>query len=254
MEAVLIQQDIVWGNPAENCRRLSRLLDEAPQADLYVLPEMFSTGFATQSREIAENAPAPSLDWMRETAKRKDAAIAGSIALHEGQGRCYNRQYFVKPDGSVLAYDKRHLFTYGGEDRFFTAGSERVIAEWRGWRFLLLTCYDLRFPVWCRCRDDYDAIICIANWPDKRQNAFDTLIRARAIENQSYMLGVNRVGTDAADLHYAGGTALVHPYGHTLAACENDREGWCAARLDADELREYRKKFPVLSDADPFTL
>lgn len=243
----IIQHDIIWGNPAENRLRLQQLLEAHPGADLYVLAEMWSTGFATEPEGVAECDDA-SLRWMSRMAGRLNAAIAGSLAV-ERDGRFYNRLYFVTPDGSAVYYDKRHLFSYGGEDRHYTPGDKRVVAEWKGVRFLLTVCYDLRFPVWLRCRRDYDAVICVANWPTVRMVAWDTLLRARAIENQCYVVGVNRVGKDPC-CEYAGGSAIIHPYGHAIATCEDNRECSTEAFLDMEGLRKFRAKFPVLEDAD----
>lgn len=252
MKIVLYQQDIVWADLQANRQKLIDLMGRAPGADLYVLPEMFTTGFATSPEGIAEQSPSDTLTLMQQLAARYDAAIAGSIALHE-DGRYVNRFLFVRPDGSYAAYDKRHLFTYGGEHKTFTGGSERVIVEWRGVRFLLLVCYDLRFPVWIRNRRDYDAILCIASWPTVRRNAWDTLVRARAIENQCFVAAVDRTGDDPA-CHYNGGTVFVDPYGEVQAACADGREEFVCAELDMDILHAFRAKFPVLSDADDFSL
>ena len=251
MKAVLLQQNIVWADPDENTVRLSALLADAPQADLYVLPEMFTTGFATEPVGVAEEEPAKGLEWMKSFAAERDCAVAGSIALHV-DGGYVNRHYFVTPQG-VHWYDKRHLFTYGGEDKTFTRGTVRKIVEWRGVRFLLTVCYDLRFPVWSRNRDDYDAIICVANWPQVRQFAWNTLTRARSIENQCFMLAVNRCGEDPKCI-YEGGTAIIDPYGATVAGCEPCREQYIVAELDMEGLASFRQKFPVIDDADNFEI
>lgn len=253
MRVVLFQMDIAWADPARNWARLDEAIARHPGADLYVLPEMFSTGFATQPQGIAEEAPCATLDWMKRKAAETGAALYGSVALHE-EGRYYNRGYFVKPDGEVSVYNKHHLFTHGGEHEYFTAGESRTVVEWKGVRFLLSVCYDLRFPVWLRCKDDYDVIICVANWPTPRQMNFDVLLRARAIENQCYVLGVNRVGTDGPGLDYTGGTALIHPFGQVLERCEDRTEGEIDAELDMTPLVSGRERFPVLADADPFEL
>ncbi|MBR4643632.1 MAG: amidohydrolase [Bacteroidaceae bacterium] len=247
MKVSIIQHDIVWGKPAENRLRLQQQIEAQQGADLYVLTEMWSTGFATEPMGLAERDDA-SLQWMKQMAQQQNAAIAGSIAM-EKNGKFYNRLYFVKPDGSVAAYNKRHLFAYGGEDKYYERGTERVVVEWRGVRILLMVCYDLRFPVWMRCRNDYDAIICVANWPTVRIEAWKTLLRARSIENQCYVIGANRVGHDE-NCEYCGESAIIHPYGHAIAECERDKEGSLQAVLDMEKLREFRKKFPVLKDAD----
>ena len=254
MKVCLVQYDIAWGDPAANLRHLDALLDAAERADLYVLPEMFTTGFATLPDAEVEREPAEGLAWMRRKAAQLDAAIAGSIALEPaGSDKSVNRFYFVRPDGSFLHYDKRHLFGYGGESERFRGGAERLVIEYRGVRFLPAVCYDLRFPVWLRNRDDYDAMILVANWPDVRRFAWDTLLRARAIENACYVFGVNRIGADPA-CRYDGGTAFIGPFGETLAQAEDGREGCVCGTIDLRHLADYRAKFPVLTDAEDFII
>ena len=254
MQVTLIQQDIVWGDVAANHSLLDSALAAAPSSELYVLPEMFSTGFATQREATVEEvADCRSLEWMKCKAAGLGAAICGSVALHLSDGRCVNRLYFVKPDGSVTQYDKRHLFNYGGEGERFSAGDRRVIVEWKGVRFLLCVCYDLRFPVWLRNRGDYDALIAVANWPVPRRFAWDTLTRARAIENQCYVLAVNRTGTDPA-CEYNGGTALINPFGETVCSVDDCVAGPVCGILDIKNVQTYWKRFPVLEDADSFEL
>ena len=251
MKVSAIQHDIVWGNPAENRLRLQQQIEAQPGADLYVLTEMWSTGFATNPEGVAEHDEA-SLQWMKDMAVQQQAAIAGSLAM-EQDGSFHNRLYFVKPDGEVDYYDKRHLFSYGGEDKYYSCGAERVVVEWKGVRFLLTVCYDLRFPVWMRWRDDYDAIICVANWPTVRIDSWQTLLRARAIENLCYVVGVNRVGKDP-NCDYCGCSAIINPYGQTIAACERDRECSIEAAFDMEKLNSYRAKFPALKEKDKFEI
>lgn len=250
MKVTVLQRDIVWANPEENRRRCDEVIERNPESDLYILPEMFSTGFCTNPDGIAENLDNETLQWMKSKAAEKSAAIAGSVAVTDGK-RYFNRFYFVKPDGSVAFYDKKHLFTYGGEHHRFTAGEERVIVEWKGVRILLEVCYDLRFPVWSRNRTDYDMIIYVASWPTPRVAAWSALLVARAIENQCYVAGVNRVGTDPA-CEYCGGTVVIDPYGKTIAECPMDEESEASAVIDMDALVAFREKFPVLNDADEF--
>lgn len=253
MKVLLVQQDIVWGDPQANHAHLEEMLSSHRGADLYVLPEMFSTGFATEPQGIAEEDPVPSLGWLKAKAAEFDAAFAGSVAIREGDS-FRNRFYFVKPDGEVTTYDKHHLFTYGGEPRFFTPGEERVTVEFRGVRFRLSVCYDIRFPLWCRNVGDYDALICIASWPERRQANLDALLVGRAIENQCYVLGVNRVGSDAASLDYVGGTVIIDPWGNAVEKTAYGQEAVIQAELDMAKLEEFRKSFPVLGDADKFEL
>ena len=252
MKINLIQTDIVWGDPQANCAHLDKLLAGAEPAELYVLPEMFSTGFATLPNATVEHEPSAGLAWMQRKAAELHAAIAGSIALEVGE-KCVNRFYFVRPDGTYEQYDKRHLFGYGGEGERFMAGQERVIVKYLGVRFLLAVCYDLRFPVWLRSRDDYDVMLLVASWPDVRRFAWDTLARARAIENACYVAAVNRVGTDPA-CTYNGGTAWIGPYGETLAEAADGRESVVGGEIDLARIATYHTKFPVLSDADSFEL
>lgn len=247
----LIQSNIVWADPETNRERLSQVFTRLPKSDLVVLPEMFSTGFATEPAGIAEKGT-ESLEWMRQMAVRYDCAVAGSLAL-ERDGRYYNHFAFVTPEGEVASYNKRHLFTFGGEDKQFTAGSERVIVSWRGVRFLLSVCYDLRFPVFLRNRGDYDVLLCVASWPAVRRYPWDTLLRARAIENQCYVAAVNRIGDDPS-LHYSGGSVLLDWLGQPMGAVSDEQEGFVVGEIDIDALRAAAQKFPVLSDADDFIL
>lgn len=248
MKVIILQRDIEWANPVLNVQRAEEAIDRNAGADLYVLPEMFSTGFCTQPEGIAESSNSDTLKWMQRKAAEIDAAIAGSVAV-EQDGKFYNRFYFVKPDRSVTYYDKKHLFTYGGEHLRFTAGEERVVVEWRGVRILLEICYDLRFPIWARNRGDYDMILYVASWPTPRVAAWSALLVARAIENQCYVAGVNRVGTDPA-CEYCGGSVIIDPYGKTIAACADNTECEAMAEVDMKALEAFREKFPVLKDAD----
>ncbi|NLX40778.1 MAG: amidohydrolase [Bacteroidales bacterium] len=252
MKIALVQHDIVWAEPEINCNHISELLETIPQVDLVVLPEMFSTGFATKPEGIAENEPSYSLGWMKKSAARMDCAIAGSVALKTKEVYV-NRFYFVKPDGDVLTYDKRHLFTYGGEHLTFNPGHKRVIIEWCGVRILPIICYDLRFPVWSRNRGDYDMMICVASWSIPRRYHWDTLIRARAIENQCYVAAVNRIGTDPSR-EYNGGTAFIDPYGQPIALCSDNKEEVIICKTDLQILNNYRKKFPAIGDRDNFSI
>ena len=247
MKTTILQRDIKWGDPKVNIQRADEAISRNAGSDLYVLPEMFSTGFCTSPEGIAERDDY-TLQWMKSKASEIDAAIAGSIAVEE-DGKYYNRFYFVKPDGEVTHYDKKHLFTYGGEHLRFTAGEERVVVEWRGVRILLEVCYDLRFPIWARNRGDYDMILYVASWPTPRVGAWSALLVARAIENQCYVAGVNRVGNDPA-CEYCGGSVIIDPYGVTIAECEISQESEATAEIDMAALEAFRKKFPVPGGAD----
>ena len=252
MKVTLLQTDIVWGDPERNIALADAAMERSKGSDLYVLPEMFTTGFATQEGSKLDEDPRRTVSWMKEKAAAYDCAIAGSIAMKDGE-KCVNRFHFVTPDGGVVTYDKRHLFTYGGEPLRFSAGDSRVIVEWRGIRFLLLVCYDMRFPVWIRNRGDYDALICVANWPTARQDAWEALTKARAIENQCYAVCVNRVGSDPV-CNYMGGSSLYNPFGLTLARCADSQACEVTAEINMPFLEDYRAKFPVLEDADDFKM
>lgn len=262
MNITLLQTNIKWADSVANRKAAEFALSVAQAADLYILPEMFSTGFATKPEGIAESNE-ETLQWMKEMAEKYDAAIAGSVAVKASDETFRNRFYFVKPNGETVFYDKRHLFSYGGEDKTYTKGTERKIVEWRGVKFLLQVCYDLRFPVFARngmigegnahdCEDatpSYDAIIYVANWPNTRRKVWDLLLHARAIENQCYVIGVNRVGDDLT-CHYNGGSMVIDAYGKDVASVDDDMEGAVSVTLDLEKLQAFRKKFPVLYDAD----
>lgn len=252
MKITLLQSDIVWCSPEENIRIAGEMIAGAPKSDLYVLPEMFTTGFCMTPSEAAEPAGGIGFEWMRRTAMTTGSAIAGSIAVTEG-GEYYNRFYFFYPDGTFVKYDKYHLFSYSGEDKIYTAGTERVIIEYMGVRILPIICYDLRFPVFIRNRKDYDLILCVANWPEVRRNPWVVLTDARAIENQCYVAAVNRAGTDQWG-EYTGDTRLIDPYGKTVVKCKERVADYATADLDMGMLEEFRKKFPALDDADDFIL
>ena len=254
MKATVIQLNIEWGSPQKNIERVELLMQQAPDSDLYVLPEMWSTGFATEPQDIAEDEQTSiSLQWMRDTARQKRCAISGSLAIRlSDTGQYVNRHYFI--DGRSLTekhYDKHHLFRYGGEDHYYQAGEEQVIVEYEGFRLLLLTCYDLRFPVWSRYSDklSYDAIIAVANWPESRQNAWQILTRARAMENQAFLIGCNRVGNDAYS-HYRGQSAIISPIGKTLVSCRANTEETTSFLLNLETIVRQRSKFKVLDDRD----
>ena len=249
MKISLLQNDIVWGNPAANQEKISEILWGLDKSDLYVLPEMFSTGFAVNPEGIAEKDES-SLTWMKNMAAELKGAICGSVAT-EVEGRFYNRLYFVKPNGEVISYDKRHLFTYADEHLRYTRGNERVVVEFRGCRFLLQVCYDLRFPCWSRYSDalNYDVIVLVANWPETRQSAWQLLTRARALENQSYLVACNRVGEDQ-HCHYAGCSVIVDAYGKAQAQCHKNAVESLTVTLDLQEQQRRRTKFRVLDDRD----
>jgi predicted amidohydrolase len=251
MKTAIVQHIIRWNELEGNLQHLETLLARQLGADLYVLAETFATGFMAEgATEQAGEQAHRIVDWMKQQAHRLDAAIAGSVATMDDVG-LRNRLFFVRPDGSYDYYDKRHLFGYAGETDEYVAGERRVVTEWRGVRFLLQVCYDLRFPVFSRNRGDYDAIIYVANWPLRRRDVWQTLLKARALENQCFVVGVNIVGSDKV-CEYAGDSVILNAYGHALASCVTGEEGVAVAEFDMEELQRFRKKFPVLEDADSF--
>jgi len=249
----LLQTDIVWADPLANIRQADALLKAHAGSDVYVLPEMWATGFATEPEGIAEpESASQALRWMREAAVGHHCAVCGSLAVQTADGTFRNRHYFCTPDG-VAHYDKHHLFSYGHEDRYYTAGQERTLVEWCGCRFLLLTCYDLRFPVWSRNQGDFDAIIYIASWPDARIKAWDILLRARAIENQCFVIAANRIGTDDKNL-YPGHSVVLDAKGDEISRYYAENQQIMTADVDKDALFAFRNKFRVLDDGDSFII
>ena len=244
----LIQRNIAWLNIDANLMDIEAML-EGVKADVVVLSEMFQTGFATNPSDAVDDGR--TLKWMLQMAKKLDAAIVGSCAVKIGD-EYRNRMYFVKPTGEVEYYDKWHLFSVGGESQQYTRGRERKVVEWRGVRYLLAVCYDLRFPVWSRQRGDYDAIIYVAAWPTPRREVWQTLLKARAIENQAYVIGVNRTG-DEPTLSYSGDSAIIDYYGKCAVECGSEE---CVANveIDIDRLKAFRDKFNVSADADEFKM
>lgn len=245
--------NLAWCDREANLRCAEQYILANLGADVYVLPEMFTTGFCMEPHRIAEPSDGPTLEWMCRVAATSDAAITGSVAVVAPDGGYRNRMFFVEPDGKVTWYDKRHLFSYSGEDKHYESGDSRVIINFRGVRFFLQVCYDLRFPVFGRNLDDYDVALYVANWPDKRRMAWDTLLRARAIENQCVVIGVNRVGTDPM-CNYDGGTAAIDFFGNVAVRCDDNTEQLVTYEVQMDELRHYRDKFPALADSDDFRL
>ena len=251
----LVQTATRWEDPAANHADIDSLTaDLAGQSDVVVLPEMFATGFSMQPERLAEPPLGPTVQWMQRLAKRLDAAVVGSVITVDG-GSHYNRLHWVQPDGQAATYDKRHLFRMGGEDRHYAAGQQALVVDWRGVRIAPLVCYDLRFPVWSRRRDgqDYDVLLYIASWPAARRHAWRSLLVARAIENQSFVVGVNRTGADGNDVPHAG-DSVVHDFlGEPLVEL-GSAAGVATTQLDLSALAAFRTRFPAQLDADRFTL
>ncbi len=250
----MIQADLKWEDAEANRKMFSEEINKiSDEVELIVLPEMFTTGFSMNAENLAEPTHGPTLEWMQEKAKLKNAAIAGSVIISENSNY-YNRLFFVFPDGNYQLYDKRHTFTLAKEDLTYTAGKERLIVEYKGWKICPLICYDLRFPVFARNTEDYDLLIYVANWPEKRVNAWDALLKARAIENMSYCIGLNRTGEDGDGYVYNGHSAVYDALGQELS--ELNREDTFITEIDLDKahLKETRSKLRFLQDRDSFTL
>ncbi|HET8942485.1 MAG TPA: amidohydrolase [Rudaea sp.] len=247
-----------WHDPAGNRAYYAAMLDALHGCDLIVLPETFTSGFSNEAIHNAETMHGPTLDWMREQAARMGAAVAGSVQLRAAGDDVFNRLLFVTPDGNVSHYDKRHLFRYAGEHERYCAGRDRIVVQWRGWRICPLVCYDLRFPVYSRNRHgpqgmDYDLLLYVANWPAAREYAWHTLLRARAIENLCYCVGLNRVGVDGNGLAYSGDSAVLDFLGRPLVELGSQQQT-VSVSLDADALAAHRQHFPAWMDADEFRL
>lgn len=250
LRIALAQFDITWENRDVNIHHVESMLSFGENVDLLILPEMWSTGFSMQPEKIAEPHPGPALQWMQMTAQRLNLSLGGSISIVE-DGKYYNRFYAVHSNSDYQYYDKRHLFSYGKEDDFYTPGHERIVFEIKGWKIMPVICYDLRFPVWCRNNLDYDVMVVVANWPTARIHHWDALLKARAIENQSYIAAVNRIGIDANGLHYPGHSCISDMNGNALLEMK-DKEGLGVYTLDKEALDNYRTHFRFLQDRDSF--
>ena len=252
MTIALVQKDIIWENKAENLRQYSRILAQLKDStDLALLPEMFSTGFSTDPDPLAETMEGNTVGWMKKMASETGNCIAGSLIIRE-ESCFYNRAIWCDPSGSLAWYDKRHLFRMAGEEESFSPGFSRTVVKLREWRICLQVCYDLRFPVWSRNRGDYDLLVYLSNWPAARSDVWNTLLRARAIENQCYVAGVNRTGIDGNNIEYQGESMVIDPKGQVLGISETARESVTTIRLSLQGLNEFRAKFPVWKDWDGF--
>ncbi|KMQ63419.1 amidohydrolase [Chryseobacterium sp. BLS98] len=248
MKIAGLNLDIVWKNKEKNFQVIEEQL-KSIEADIFLLPEMFSTGFCMDAAEVSDRNE-ESLKFLKKISKEKNAAVCGSAPV-EQDGKFYNRMYFVQPGSETVFYDKRHLFSFSGEDKVYTPGDKRVIVDYKGFRILLQVCYDLRFPVFARNNDDYDAVLYVANWPEKRVGAWEHLLKARAIENLSFVFGLNRIGTDGNGLFYqesshcffADGTEISQKNGNIISA-----------ELDIQELKSFRNHFQFLNDRDDFEI
>jgi predicted amidohydrolase len=252
LKIALVQTQLIWEDPVGNRDALARKIHGIHETvDLIVLPEMFSTGFTMDPSRVAETMVGDTLRWMKYLAANKGTALVGSIVIAEDE-HFYNRLLFVHPTGDVEHYDKRHTFTLAGEDRVYASGSERLIVTYKGWRFCPLICYDLRFPVWSRNTDNYDALIYVANWPTPRITAWDALLKARAIENMSYCIGVNRVGLDNNGHFYPGHSVVYDGLGNDISDIDGDMERVDIITLSKSHLETIREKLRFLDDKDDF--
>jgi len=253
LSITLVQSKLIWEDPKANRRHLGeKMAGLAGETDLIILPEMFSTGFTMAAENLAEPMQGPTLDWLSVQSRQTGAVVTGSIIVREGEN-CYNRLIWMRPDGSHAYYDKRHLFTLAGEHQHYAAGQQRLSVELRGWRICPLICYDLRFPVWSRNTTDYDLLLYVANWPERRTRAWRSLLCARAIENQAYTVGVNRVGEDGNEVYYAGHSSLYDYAGQRLYETAH-LENVFTTRLSKEPLQQFRRKFRFLADRDTFEL
>lgn len=253
LQCLLVQTQLFWADPQANREQLEKIVgQEGAGCDLIVFPETFTSGFLGDAEAKPETMQGATVAWMRELAFKLDSVVCGSAAIDVGDGNA-NRFLWVTPAGEVSFYDKRHLFSFGGEDRRYVAGQAREIFQYRGWRICPQICYDLRFPAWCRNRGDYDVLLFVANWPEPRTPAWTALLRARAIENQCYVIGVNRSGQDPRGLTYAGASAVYDPLGETVLDLGSDD---CTGRaeISLERVTAVRSQLPFQQDADDFDL
>lgn len=254
LKVSLVQLELVWGNVDENLKRISKLISPLKnQTDLIVLPEMFSSGFMMENKNMISPKAAMTLDWMKNQAEELNATLLGSIIAEE-DGNYFNRLYCVDSEKIICSYDKRHLFRMGEEQKHFSNGADRVVFNLGKWRIRPLVCYDLRFPVWSRNQNDYDVLLYVANWPEARRDVWNTLLKARAIENQSFVLGVNRIGSDGLGLSYSGDSSVFDAKGKLVGKCTDHTEEIITLKLNLDELNDFRRKFPLHLDADSFQI
>ena len=250
----LIQTDNVWEDISANLDNLTSKIDQIKEAtDMIILPELFSTGFTMEAETVAEGMDGIAIKWMFGIAEKRKCAVIGSVLIIES-GNYFNRLIVAFPDGNLKYYDKRHLFSFAGEDKVFTAGQKRMTFEYKGFKICPLICYDLRFPVWSRNTEDFDLMIFVANWPNARMLAWDTLLKARAIENLCYVIGLNRVGIDNNKLVYTGHSALYDAMGNTLLNFESGKEDIGTISIDLDHIKKTREQFRFLEDRDDFMI
>ena len=253
LQISMLQLDLHWENKDANLKKTEEWLAKCSGSDLVLLPEMFSTGFSMRPKDFAEKEQGITLEFLKQMSIQHGFALCTSIIVEE-EGKYFNRLYFIKPDGSAEHYDKRHLFSLAGEEKHYTAGTKRLVVDYLGWRIMPLICYDLRFPVWSRNDCDYDLLLFVANWPERRSLAWKTLLTARAIENIAYVAGVNRCGTDGNQVFHSGDSAIYDPLGTRLAQASDGKEQLLSAELSLAFRKDSLEKFRFLEDRDAFVL
>jgi omega-amidase len=255
LKVTIVQTILTWENVYANLSAFSQKLEsiEASSTDLIVLPEMFSTGFTMNANILAEPMNGKTVEWMAKKASEKNAVITGSCIIKD-DGKFYNRLIWMRPEGTHEFYDKRHTFRMGEENKTYASGDKKLIVELAGWKICPLVCYDLRFPVWSRNMGDYDVLIYVANWPERRSYAWRHLMIGRAIENQAYLVGVNRIGKDGKDMEYSGYSVVLNYKGEPLSNTQPNAESIETIVLSHKELEDFRKEFPVALDADKFRI
>ncbi|NND51534.1 MAG: amidohydrolase [Flavobacteriaceae bacterium] len=254
LKIAIIQSDLIWEDPVQNRTNFTKKIKSISEAvDIILLPEMFTSGFTMTPENVAETMNGESIQWMRDISSKRDAAVGGSLVISEN-GNYYNRFVFAQPDGTIKTYDKRHTFTFAGEDKVYTSGKEKCVIEYLGWKICLMICYDLRFPVWSRNTEAYDLLVYVANWPKPRISAWDTLLQARAIENMCYCVGVNRVGEDVNNNEYPGHSALYDGLGKCLTQNLENTEQIEIISIHKNHIQEIRNTFHFLDDKDDFSL
>jgi len=253
IKVALVQFDILWESVAENCWKIEQMICEnRSEVDILILPETFNTGFSLNPKKVSETIDGDTINWMKYLAIRRNIVVCGSIFIYEN-GKYYNRFYWIEPDGKIYFYNKRHLFSLGGENKFFSKGDTQTIIEYKGWKFLPQICYDLRFPIWARNTQSYDVMINVANWPSSRIEVWKILLKARAIENQCYVVAVNRIGVDGVGIEYSGNSMVVDPKGIKIFKAEK-REMIETVTIDYHHLHSFRNKFNTLNDMDNFSI
>ena len=253
LSLTLVQTPLHWQKKEDNFKLFENLLSEVEHTDLILLPEMFSTGFSMNPEDLWDEPKGKSLEWLRALAGRKSAAISGSVIVKD-KGKYYNRLYFVEPNGDYRCYDKKHLFTLAGEEKVYSAGSEQLILEYQGWKLMPLICYDLRFPVWCRNTANVDLQYFVANWPERRSEAWKSLLKSRAIENMCFVAGVNRVGEDGNGVDHSGDSGVYDELGNLILELTPYRQRVESVTISRKRMLESRQRFRFLDDRDEFRL